>query len=529
MKKLQGKLLSPALLGSIRQCYKTPLARNADLHSHSKFMEASSNVVNIFEVNSISVYDLKSHYERLKAKAYATITTDGSDINADAVFVNNEISLKYIDVYGFDYDYTIASYSDQLHHTIYDFAVKNLIDMFGYPKQIRSMKYDPGFAIRGLHFDTRKGLLMKLDSFSHIQLGTVYRGRQELNSWDVVNNYAGTHLPVDQISRGTRRNGAYIHQLIDLFSLPFMGLLTNVIEYLYQNQISYDAEYVFNDCEKATQAVHYRGAMYDAIINDLEMYLPSNPGCGEFLEKLKKSGKKVFMITNSSFNFVDKGMKHLVGPDWRDLFDVIVTDARKPQFFNDIQRPFRCIDISNGYPTWSQVNQFEPGKVYSEGNIKLFARFTEWEGPHVLYFGDHVYSDLMDPVMRHGWRTGAMLPELEREIKICNSREYRRSVQWLLALEKMMTFAQVHNEQEAKNLFNEWKAERKELRIKLKSIFNPYFGSVFRTYHNPTYFSRRLTRYADIYTAQLPNLLHYPLTYTFYPRRHHLPHEHDIN
>ena len=36
----------------------------------------------------------------------------------------------------------------------------------------------------------------------------------------------------------------------------------------------------------------------------VEMYLPSNPGCGEFLEKLKKSGKKVFMITNSSFNFV---------------------------------------------------------------------------------------------------------------------------------------------------------------------------------------------------------------------------------
>ena len=160
----------------------------------------------------------------------ATVTTDGSDINADAVFVNNEISFKYIDVYGFDYDYTIANYSADLHNTIYDIAVDNLIEMFGYPKQIRSMKYDPGFAIRGLHFDTRKGLLMKLDSFSHIQLGTVYRGRQELNSWDVVNHYAGTHLPIDQISRGTKRNGAYIHQLIDLFSMPFMGLLSNVIE-----------------------------------------------------------------------------------------------------------------------------------------------------------------------------------------------------------------------------------------------------------------------------------------------------------
>ena len=31
----------------------------------------------------------------------------------------------------------------------------------------------------------------------------------------------------------------------------------------------------------------------------------------------------------------------------------------------------------------------------SKGNINLFTRFTEWEGPHVLYFGDHVYSDLM--------------------------------------------------------------------------------------------------------------------------------------
>ena len=30
-----------------------------------------------------------------------------------------------------------------------------------------------------------------------------------------------------------------------------------------------------------------------------------------------------------------------------------------------------------------------------KGNINLFTRFTEWEGPHVLYFGDHVYSDLM--------------------------------------------------------------------------------------------------------------------------------------
>ena len=40
----------------------------------------------------------------------------------------------------------------------------------------------------------------------------------------------------------------------------------------------------------------------------------------------------------SATSLRDKGMKHLIGPDWRDLFDVIITNARKPKFFSDIQR-----------------------------------------------------------------------------------------------------------------------------------------------------------------------------------------------
>lgn len=56
-------------------------------------------------------------------------------------------------------------------------------------------------------------------------------------------------------------------------------------------------------------------------------------------------------------------------------------------------------------------------------------------------------------------------------------------------------------------------------------MFNPNFGSLFRTYHNPTYFFRRLARFADIYTSSLTNILNYPDDYTFYPHRVILPHE----
>lgn len=58
-----------------------------------------------------------------------------------------------------------------------------------------------------------------------------------------------------------------------------------------------------------------------------------------------------------------------------------------------------------------------------------------------------------------------------------------------------------------------------------KSLFNAQFGSIFRTYHNPTYFSRRLARFADLYMSNVRNLLNYPIEHTFYPRRMELPHE----
>lgn len=58
-----------------------------------------------------------------------------------------------------------------------------------------------------------------------------------------------------------------------------------------------------------------------------------------------------------------------------------------------------------------------------------------------------------------------------------------------------------------------------------KNMFNPQFGSIFRTCHNPTYFSRRLCRFSDVYMASLSCLLNYDLSYIFYPRRTPLQHE----
>jgi hypothetical protein len=44
---------------------------------------------------------------------------------------------------------------------------------------------------------------------------------------------------------------------------------------------------------------------------------------------------------NSPFNFMldrNKGMRHMLGETWMELFDVVVTSARKPSFYQRTDR-----------------------------------------------------------------------------------------------------------------------------------------------------------------------------------------------
>ena len=43
------------------------------------------------------------------------------------MFANNELSLRDISVYGFDYDYTLAHYTDELNSLIYQMSLEKMI------------------------------------------------------------------------------------------------------------------------------------------------------------------------------------------------------------------------------------------------------------------------------------------------------------------------------------------------------------------------------------------------------------------
>ena len=60
-----------------------------------------------------------------------------------------------------------------------------------------------------------------------------------------------------------------------------------------------------------------------------QLYLHRDPVLIPYLERLVGAGKKLFVITNSPFETVDKGMSYMVGPQWREFFHVIIVQAGK--------------------------------------------------------------------------------------------------------------------------------------------------------------------------------------------------------
>lgn len=118
--------------------------------------------------------------------------------------------------------------------------------------------------------------------------------------------------------------------------------------------------------------------MHDVVSKNVSEYIEKNVSLRPFFERLIGAGKKLFLVTNSPYHFVNKGMIMLAGADWRDCFDVVIVQARKPRFFTDESRPIRLFDQTSGTHLWDRVVKLEKGKVYYEVNWERGSNCNIW-------------------------------------------------------------------------------------------------------------------------------------------------------
>ncbi|XP_028079642.1 5'-nucleotidase domain-containing protein DDB_G0275467-like [Camellia sinensis] len=167
-------------------------------------------------------------------------------MDPNGIYVNKKLRLENIQVYGFDYDYTLAHYSANLQSLIYELAKEHLVNELRYPDSCLEFKYDPTFPIRGLYYDKLKGCLLKLDFFGSIEPDGCYFGQRKVLYWKI------------------RRVGK---------DFTLACLIADIVQHFVDAKLEFDAPYVYQDVNRAIQHVHGSGLAHRGILSDPQRYL----------------------------------------------------------------------------------------------------------------------------------------------------------------------------------------------------------------------------------------------------------------
>jgi 5'-nucleotidase len=488
-------------------------------------------------------------------------TTTEIDVpRKNRVFCNRNLRMDTIEMIGFDMDYTLALYhQDKLEQLSIELTLTKLIEKHGYPNEIRQLQYDPRWAIRGVMVDRHLGNVFKLDRHSHI--GRCFHGFRELNHDERKATYRN-----DKINLSNDR-----WEWIDtLFGLPEAVMYTTMVNWADKQTGTVDYDKLFGDIRTAIDEAHRDDTLKSVIKANLSSFIVKDPLLGETLHKFRSSGKKLFLLTNSLYDYTTVVMSYLLDgerkayPSWRNYFDIVIVGGAKPAFFNEL-RPFVQIDpqtfqpITNGQAN-GEIKHLTRDKVYQGGNVVAFEQMTGVKGEQVLYIGDHIYGDILRLRKQHMWRTAMVLQELEREISVSDrleaqiedlellDRRHRnleseidyqslrlKKIQRLLDDEATSPALRVRLEEERKNTRASvdslrdraglMDAEVDSLEARIDRAYNSHWGSCLREGNENSRFGEQVNDYADLYTSRVSNFGPYsPLRYFRAPRRP-MPHE----
>lgn len=332
---------------------------------------------------------------------------------------------------------------------------------FGYPPALHELTFDWRYMARGLVIDKRRGNILKVDRHKYVKLA--FHGFAALRRDERMGTYnnAGQRHEFDEPD----------FAMIDtLFSLAEAHLFMQLVEMADAAPGALppgnDYAALYRDVRGAVDLCHRDGSIKREVARRPERYILPDPGLVPVLESLRASGKKVFLATNSLWDYTSVVMNWLiegkVGGDrddaWLSHFDVVVTGCGKPRFFterkdlfevhppsgmlwnteggspmvpigeDDLPSPLlgsTAPDIGaaggRGAEEASSVGPGRPhprARVFQGGSyLDLHKMLGVRSGAEVLYVGDHVYSDLLRGRKGANWRTMLVIPELESELE----------------------------------------------------------------------------------------------------------------
>ncbi|KAI7837934.1 hypothetical protein COHA_008240 [Chlorella ohadii] len=365
------------------------------------------------------------------------------------VFCNRSLNMRSIAAVGFDMDYTLAQYKpDTFEGLAHRQTVDKLVKAFGYPAALYDLSFDYRYMMRGLVIDKRRGNMLKVDRHKYVKLA--FHGFEPLSREERVKTYndADKREEFDEPD----------YALIDtLFSLAEAHLFMQLVEMkdeggheLLQRKSFAD---IYRDVRGAVDLCHRDGSIKREVAANPELYIHDDPGLVPLLEMLRASGKKLFVATNSLWDYTHVVMNWVISKrkgadrneDWLRYFDVVVVGCAKPRFFTQQSNLFEVHtktgmlwNTEGGSPmvpigeedlpapilgsTAPAHVRHEPGqraRVFQGGfYLDLHKMLDVRSGSQVLYIGDHIWADVLRSKKALGWRTLLVVPELDAELDV---------------------------------------------------------------------------------------------------------------
>jgi HAD superfamily 5'-nucleotidase-like hydrolase len=479
---------------------------------------------------------------------------------AHRVYVNRNLKLTGVDWVGFDMDYTLAVYDqNQMDRLSIEATVAKLIDR-GWPEMIRDLTYSTGFPIRGLLIDKRLGHILKMDRYKVVQKG--HHGMRPLQRDEIRSLYQAK-----KIRPATPR----YYWIDTLYALSEVAIYAGIVDGMEAQGLPVDYARLFDDIRASIDEAHRDGTIVDRVLSNIQVYVRRDPLLAHTLHKLRSAGKKLFLLTNSQWNYTSELMRHLLGeampeyPSWRHYFDIVICAAAKPAFFQErrplMERELDASRASSGAQLRS-ANHIERGRVYEGGNLLDFERIVGASGDRILFVGDHIYGDILRSKKESSWRTAMIVQEMEAEVAA-----HEASADDLHALSEATSRRdQLEDELRAhQTLFKElarqiesavdttppavmagleanrsrvkravervrgWmravEAETSEIEARIDRRFHPYWGSLMKESNEMSSFGDQVEAYACVYTSRVSNFLHYSPLQHFRSPRDLMPHE----
>jgi HAD superfamily 5'-nucleotidase-like hydrolase len=460
------------------------------------------------------------------------------------LYCNRTLNLRAIRAIGFDMDYTLVHYDvDAWEERAYVYLQQKLHE-HGWP--VEGLAFLPQFATRGLVIDTALGNIVKADRFGYVK--RVMHGTRRLDFDDQRRTYARALVDLSD-ARWVFLN--------TFFSLSEAVMYAQLVERLDEGRFGPVLNYadLWHQIRRSLDLAHAEGRLKAEVGAQPDRYVVLDPDLPLALRDLRQSGKRLLLITNSEWTFTRAMMAHAFdrflpeGTSWRDLFDLVVVGARKPDFFTG-RPPLYEVADDEGLLRPCVGGPANNG-VYFGGNADMIEDHLGLSGSEILYVGDHLYTDVKVSKDIHRWRTALIVRELEDEIaQLQEAKPQQETLDRLMAEKSALEAEQAQLRLQQQRLELGYgptagvpreqldgrlarlrtRVEKLEdgiapLAARLSVVSNAQWGPLMYAGNDRSHLASQVERYADVYTSRVSNFVFgTPFAFLRAPRGR-LPHD----